>query len=116
MHVDVAGDFYGDYKDYVMGDFRLVEESNGAGTGDGGESDRDSDSKGDRDSDLEEVNDIDIDVRDAEDEVGLEPQCTKSEQAKPIESGDEDRHTNNEPVLRLHGGEEEPLKNQPFVI
>ena len=116
MHIDVAGDFYGDNKDYMMGDFGLVEEGDNAGVGDGGESDRDSDSEGDRDSDSEEVNDIDIDARDAEDEVGLEPERNESEQAKSIESEDEDRCTNSEPALRLRGGEQEPLQNHPFIV
>ena len=56
MHIDVAGDFYGDYEDYTMGDFGLEEGGNND-MGDSEESNTYSDPEGGRDAE-EEVDDV----------------------------------------------------------
>ncbi|EDR05304.1 uncharacterized protein LACBIDRAFT_329698 [Laccaria bicolor S238N-H82] len=118
MHIDVAGDFYNDYEDYTMGDFELDDDGDGEEmvetSGEGG---TDSDRDGDGDVE-EEIKEIDIDVMAAEAEAGLEPERAGSEQpgATDLEDGHTHTAANDEPALRLHGGEEEPLKNRPFVI
>ena len=79
MHIDEAGDFYGDYKNYTMGDFRLEEDGNGAEMDISGESCTDSEHEGDGDVE-EEINDVEINAMVAGEEVGLEPECAGSEQ------------------------------------
>lgn len=115
MHIDVAGDFYGDYEDYTMGDFGLEDGGDDEEMGDTGEVGAYSDSEGGSDAE-EEVDDVDVDAMVAADEVGLEPERPGSEQLGGTGQEDEDRRTNDGPAVQLRGGEEEPLKNQPFIV